>query len=147
MAAEGATEASSARSTRATSTQYVEVQENLRAEIARVSGTPLHYLFITKGDYPSGEAMKSAEARFTRKVEQRQQALGNQWEDLFALAIARGLRREGRRRNFVVEWEEAAPRRLPPAACRRTARCRAGRRPVSRGSSARLLTPYGVARR
>lgn len=91
-------------------TQYVQVEENLRAEIARVSGTPLHYLFITRGDFPSGEAMKSAEARFTRKIEKRQDAWGNQWEDLLALAI----RLEEPDTSvdgamLVVEWEPAAP--------------------------------------
>jgi hypothetical protein len=88
---------------------YVEVQENLRSEIARVSGTPLHYLFITRGDFPSGEAMKSAEARFTRKVEQRQAAFGNQWEDLLALA----LRIEGVADvdgdALSLAWESASP--------------------------------------
>jgi hypothetical protein len=90
---------------------YVEVQENLRSEIARVSGTPLHYLFITRGDFPSGEAMKSAEARFTRKVEQKQTSFGNQWENVLAMALQfenpelMGLDR------FVlsVEWESASP--------------------------------------
>lgn len=88
---------------------YVEVQENLRSEIARVSGTPLHYLFITRGDFPSGEAMKSAEARFTRKVENRQQSFGNQWENLLALALSM------ERGEFVdpsvlsMKWESASP--------------------------------------
>jgi hypothetical protein len=98
-------------------TQYVEVLENFRAEIARVSGTPLHYLFITRGDFPSGEAMKSAEARFTRKVENRQAAFGNQWEDLLALA----LRMEGADAGadgsmLSLEWEPAEPTGLttPP---------------------------------
>lgn len=88
---------------------YVEVQENLRAEIARVSGTPLHYLFITKGDYPSGEAMKSAEARFTRKVEQRQEAWGNEWEDLLALALRLEGDEEVDGAMLSLEWEPAAP--------------------------------------
>lgn len=90
-------------------TQYVEVQENLRSEIARVSGTPLHYLFITRGDFPSGEAMKSAEARFTRKVENRQVAFGNAWEDLLRLALqidGEDVPDEG---ELSVVWESAAP--------------------------------------
>ena len=92
--------------------QYVEVQENLRSEIARVSGTPLHYLFITRGDFPSGEAMKSAEARFTRKVEQRQAAFGNQWEDMLALAlrIEDDVKVDGA--ALSIEWETASPTAL-----------------------------------
>lgn len=90
--------------------QYVTVMENHRAEIARVSGTPLHYLFITRGDFPSGEAMKSAEARFTRKVKHLQQAWGNQWEDALALAIRledTGSKADGA--MLALRWEEAAP--------------------------------------
>ncbi|MBA2708770.1 MAG: phage portal protein [Gemmatimonadaceae bacterium] len=91
--------------------QYVEVLENARAEIARVSGTPLHYLFITRGDFPSGEAMKSAEARFTRALEDRQDSWGDSWADVMRLA----LRIEGEQAaadpdtDIAAEWEDAAP--------------------------------------
>jgi Phage portal protein, SPP1 Gp6-like len=67
--------------------QFLEVQENLRSEIARVSGTPLHYLFITRGDFPSGEAMKSAEARFTSKLKGRQASFGDDWSDVLSFAL------------------------------------------------------------
>lgn len=90
--------------------QFLQVQENLRSEIARVSGTPLHYLFITRGDYPSGEAMKSAEARFTKKIVDRQVAFGNVWEDAlaFCLKIDDVPAAEGYRLSAV--WETATPR-------------------------------------
>lgn len=90
-------------------TQYVEVLENHRAEIARVSGTPLHYLFITKGDFPSGEAMKSAEARFTIKVEDRQTSFGNQWEDLLALALRIEGAEDATPSMLSVAWKSAEP--------------------------------------
>lgn len=90
-------------------TQYVEVQENLRSEIARVSGTPLHYLFITRGDFPSGEAMKSAEARFTRKVENRQTSFGNQWEDLLGLALEIEGGEKLEQGALSLQWESASP--------------------------------------
>lgn len=93
---------------------FLETIESFRSEVARVSGTPLHYLFITRGDFPSGEAMKSAEARFTRKVENRQTSFGNQWEDLLALALTM----EGREtsgRELSLEWESAEPTGLHEA--------------------------------
>lgn len=90
-------------------TQYVEVQENLRSEIARVSGTPLHYLFITRGDFPSGEAMKSAEARFTRKVTNRQTSFGNQWEDLLTLALQMESDAAAKEPGLSLTWESASP--------------------------------------
>ncbi len=70
--------------------QFLRVQEKFWASIARVSGTPLHYFYIVNGDFPSGEAMKSAEARFVKRILDRQIAFGNVWEDtmLFCLKVA-----------------------------------------------------------
>lgn len=98
---------------------FIETMENFRAEIARVSGTPLHYLFITRGDFPSGEAMKSAEARFTIKVENRQASFGNKWEDLLALACRiEGAADDVTGAMLSTVWESAEPSGLttPPAA-------------------------------
>lgn len=91
--------------------QFLEVMENTRAEIARVSGTPLHYLFITKGDYPSGEAMKSAEARFTRALEDRQDSWGDGWSDAMRLAlrIAGEAAAKDPDTDIAPKWEDAAP--------------------------------------
>jgi hypothetical protein len=90
--------------------QFLRVQEKFWASIARVSGTPLHYFFITQGDFPSGEAMKSAEARFVKKIVDRQTAAGNVWEDamLFALKVEEVTVPE----DLQVEtlWVDAAPK-------------------------------------
>lgn len=111
VAAEGATEAKFGSFATSDLEQYVTAMENHRAEIARVSGTPLHYLFITRGDFPSGEAMKSAEARFTRRVKKLQARWGNQWEDLLALAIRLESPSESdvTGEMLTLRWEEAAP--------------------------------------
>ncbi|MFL5954783.1 MAG: phage portal protein [Gaiellaceae bacterium] len=90
--------------------QFIEVQENLRAEAARVSGTPLHYLFITKGDYPSGEAMKSAEARFSGILEDRQESFGNAWEKALAFALLIEGARVPKDFELKGQWVPATPR-------------------------------------
>jgi hypothetical protein len=54
--------------------------------ISGVSKTPQH-LFHLEGNYPSGEALKTAEAGLVHKVQQRQTGLGNSWEDVMKLAI------------------------------------------------------------
>lgn len=89
--------------------QFLRVQEKFWASTARVSGTPLHYFFITEGDFPSGEAMKSAEARFIKKITDRQTSFGNVWEDvmLFALRID-GTDSDGLRLETL--WKDASPR-------------------------------------
>lgn len=68
-------------------TQYLDVQEGFRLEIARVSGTPLHYLMLVRGQVSSGEAVKALDDRFTKKGEDRQKAFGNTWEDAVAFAL------------------------------------------------------------
>lgn len=90
--------------------QFLEVQESFRSEIARVSGTPLHYLFITRGDFPSGEAMKSAEARFTRKIEDRQAFFGNVWEDVLGFALQIDGQELPQGFDLDVVWDTASPR-------------------------------------
>jgi len=90
--------------------QFLRVQDKFWASAARVTGTPLHYFFITSGDFPSGEAMKSAEARFVKKIEDRQILFGQKWEQVmkFALLI------EGPPAGEDVEvepvWEDATSR-------------------------------------
>ncbi len=67
-------------------TQFIDVQNSFRMEVARVSRTPLHHLMPT-GEYPSGEAMKTAEEPLLAKVRDRQIAWGNVWEDALTLAL------------------------------------------------------------
>lgn len=67
--------------------QFIMVQDSFRHEIARVSGTPLHYFFMTNRDFPSGEALKSAEVRFTKKVRDRINTAEDVWENIMTLAL------------------------------------------------------------
>lgn len=90
--------------------QFLRVQEKFWASIARVSGTPLHYFYIVNGDFPSGEAMKSAEARFVKRITDRQIAFGNVWEDvmLFSLKVAGENVADDTRLETL--WLDAAPK-------------------------------------
>lgn len=101
-------------------TQLVGVADSFRSEVARVSGTPLHYFFITKADYPSGEALKSSEVRFEKKVRDRQISFDKIWEKimLFALAVdgsappeyVSGYVPESQAIDLNVEWAEETSR-------------------------------------
>lgn len=89
---------------------FTEVSNQFRAEIARVTGTPHHYLMLESGGaWPSGESLKTAEARFVAKVRDRQVAFGNVWEDLalFALTCA-GKSTDGLQISSV--WATPEPR-------------------------------------
>lgn len=69
---------------------FIKTADGYRAEIARVSRTPLHYLLLS-GEFPSGEALRAAEAPLMAVIADREIAFGNSWEDAmaFALKIAR----------------------------------------------------------
>lgn len=101
--------------------QFLRVTDKFWASVARVSGTPLHYFYITSGDFPSGEAIKSAESRFVTRIEDRQKGFSPAWSDalLFALDIEGKLgdvptdrmgRRDFKAVTLKPQWKDAAPR-------------------------------------
>lgn len=89
--------------------QFLSVQDSFRSEMARVSGTPLHYMMLQTGDFPSGEAMRTAEARFLAKVKDRQLAFGNVWENCIGLALRMS---SGPDARLSTLWEDPTPRAL-----------------------------------
>jgi hypothetical protein len=64
------------------------VSNDWRAEIARVTDTPPHRLMLLgDGPWPSGEALKTAEAPLVAKVENRQEVWGTVWGQAMGLAL------------------------------------------------------------
>jgi hypothetical protein len=53
---------------------------------AEITNTPLHRVDPT-GDHPSGESLRTAEAPFVHKVEDRQLSFGDTWRELFTFAL------------------------------------------------------------
>lgn len=68
-------------------TGLVDVADSDRAEIARVSRTPQHFMDKTNTP-PSGEALRSLEAPLMAKVEKRKDLYGAVWEDLMEFAVS-----------------------------------------------------------
>lgn len=64
----------------------IEMINDLRQEIARVSGIPQHCLLLTTS-YPSGESLRVAESSLIGKLRDRQVSFGNSHEDVFACLI------------------------------------------------------------
>jgi hypothetical protein len=65
--------------------QYLKSIDQKVAHLAVVSRTPKHYLLPT-GQDPSGDAIKSAESGLVRKIERKQDAFGESWEEVMQLA-------------------------------------------------------------
>lgn len=53
---------------------------------AEITNTPLHRIDPT-GDHPSGESLRTAEAPFVHKIEDRQLSFGDSWRELFTFAL------------------------------------------------------------
>ena len=87
--------------------QFLKVKNSFRLDVATVSGTPLHYFMPLGGDFPSGEALKKAETRFVKKVENRQTAFGAVWEDVIGCALK--LDGKGDARLFATFRSAAEP--------------------------------------
>jgi hypothetical protein len=66
--------------------QYTASQDAWDLKISRVSMVPVHWLSMT-GEFPSGEALKTAEGPFTTKVKDRQTAFGDTLADMMAFAL------------------------------------------------------------
>lgn len=80
---------------------FLKAADSDRLEMARVSGTPLHFFSINTSDAISGKALKALEARFTKKVSRLTINFGATWSKVmkFALAIE-GTAAE----NLTVQW-------------------------------------------
>lgn len=63
----------------------IEAIEATLSRMARRARLPLH--MITGGDFPSGEALKSAESGLVSIVQNRAVYFGNSWEDAAAMAL------------------------------------------------------------
>lgn len=67
--------------------QFLDVAKDLDSKISNVSRISGFWLNPSMDNPPSGEALKTADAPFVFKLEDRQITFGNNWEDLFSLAV------------------------------------------------------------
>jgi hypothetical protein len=88
--------------------QFLKVQDNIRTEVARLTGIPLHYFMVGTGQYPSGEALRTAEARLVKKVATRSEDFGDVWEDVMKFALSL----EGKGGDVKLETRWVDPRSI-----------------------------------
>lgn len=82
--------------------QFLKVADSYRLEMARVSGTPLHYFSINTSDAMSGEALKTLESRFTKRITRNNLAFGPVWSDAMKLALK--IENQSVPENLTVQW-------------------------------------------
>jgi len=103
-------------------TQMLAVVAEFELKVARVCGIPPHYLSLVT-EPPSGEALKTLEARFVKRVLDRQVVFGNAWEDALALALRMAGYGEAR---LSCQWQDPAPVSTREAAETATLQVQAG---------------------
>jgi hypothetical protein len=87
--------------------QMVTLGDSFRLSVARVSKTPLHYITPGRGNFPSGDALVTAEAPFVKKVRRYATAFGNVWEDAMTLALRIAGETEAFR--LSAQWADPSP--------------------------------------
>jgi hypothetical protein len=81
---------------------FLKAADADRLEMARVSGTPLHFFSINTTDAISGKALKALEARFTKKCTRLSINFGVVWAKAMMLALAiEGSTAPG---NLTAQW-------------------------------------------
>lgn len=86
--------------------KMLKVEAETKQRVAQVTGIPAHFFNLGTGDYPSGEALETAEAPFTSIVEDAQLSFGESWGEImnFALAIELVLKVDS---PVEVQWQDA----------------------------------------
>lgn len=94
--------------------EFLATIQDLRSEIASVSGIPPYYFMKLDGNFPSGVAWEKAESRFTKLVENAQREFGETWAQsmVFALINDREFPESGGDdpdRTIEANWSPASP--------------------------------------
>lgn len=88
--------------------QLINVQNRFKSAAADVAGIPAHYMQMTPGEWPSGESLKTSEARFVAKVAKRQKAFGATWSQVVdMMAAIAGIEVPG---MLDIQWTNPSPR-------------------------------------
>lgn len=89
---------------------FINAHDMFVTSVARVSGTPIQYMLLDTSTFPSGESLKTAEARFVKRITRKQHSFGAVWQRVmnFAAQLERITIPETTR--ISIHWEDASPR-------------------------------------
>lgn len=89
---------------------YVTAVEMLVQHAASQTRTPPHYFYL-RGEFPSGESIKSAETGLVAKAHRKMRHFGEAWEEVMRLAFtASGNARGGAAEQMEVIWGDPESR-------------------------------------
>jgi hypothetical protein len=90
--------------------QFLEVKNGFRVDLATVTGTPMHYLMLQSASPSpqSGISVEKLESRFLSRVRDRQNSFGQVWADAMALALKID-KVVNRQVTLMTQWADASP--------------------------------------
>lgn len=80
--------------------------------IASITRTPPHYFLASMGNFPSGEALKSAETGLVSKARRKMRHFGESWEEVIRLAFRVTDNPKGEITNSETIWRNPESRSL-----------------------------------
>lgn len=85
---------------------FLKTEAQIKLRVAQVTGIPAHFFNLGTGDFPSGEALETAESPFVSLVEDAQLAFGETWGEVlsFCFQIDRALPGE---LELEITWTDA----------------------------------------
>lgn len=87
--------------------QILEVLSSFRVDICCLSHIPPHYLFLTSGQFPTGEALKTAEQPLVDRLSKIQMRWGDLWEAITSYALDGS---PDALPDYEAKWKEVTPR-------------------------------------
>jgi hypothetical protein len=88
---------------------FLHAADSDRLSMARVTGTPLHFFGLNSKDVPSGEALKTLESRFTKKVHRLTLNFGVVWANVMRFALQIEGKSTGED-NLATQWQAVETR-------------------------------------
>lgn len=82
---------------------YLKASNDDRLAIARATATPLHFFGLTSNDVPSGEALKTLESRFTKRIRKLSLNFGTVWAQVMKFALQ--IEGKGGDGEISVQWQ------------------------------------------
>ncbi len=90
---------------------FLEIEQNLKHDMAALARVPLHHIMMGNGQFPSGESLKTSEQPLIAKIRDRQVTWGEAWERVGSYVLeVNGLSKEGDARDPEAEWQDLTPR-------------------------------------
>lgn len=89
--------------------KFVNVVNAHFSIVGKIKGIPAHYFYMVTGDFPSGEAQRTAEGRLVKRAQKLQRRFGAVWAQVMALGLLINGVGDGKL-AFTAKWASAEPR-------------------------------------